>query len=58
MKTQELLKLIKGKNITDMHFRAGIAPLLRKDGRLIKAGSLKALSAPQIKRLAFSWISW
>lgn len=53
MKVNDLLELMVKRNISDIHFKAGIAPVLRFNGKLISAESTP-LSSDQVEQLAYS----
>lgn len=53
MNINELLKLMIKKGISDIHFKAGGAPLIRVNGRLVSTG-LDAFNAAHVEELAFS----
>ncbi|HBU70147.1 MAG TPA: type IV pili twitching motility protein PilT [Elusimicrobia bacterium] len=56
MNVNELLQLMVKKNISDIHFKAGAAPLIRVNGKLISTG-FDQFSYKHLEELAFSFMN-
>ena len=56
MNVNELLQAMIRKGISDIHFKAGVTPILRVNGRLIMT-TLEKMSSKQIEELAYSLMS-
>ncbi len=52
MDLKSLLKLMVEKDISDIHFKAGGPPVLRRHGQLVLAGNVKAMGEEQVRELA------
>jgi twitching motility protein PilT len=57
MELDQLLRLMVDKKASDLHLRGGSRPILRVNEELVPLEEIGVLSAPDIKRLAYSIMS-